>query len=97
MRADELGSLAMTHNVGAGGMLLASPTSLAPGQRVNVTFVVPPSSSEYSLEGRVVRVEENQEDPEGTWPHRIALEFDEVVEELEPLLQSAQERISGMP
>jgi hypothetical protein len=75
-------------------MLLASPSALAPGDRVKVTFVVPPSGAPHSLEGHVVRVEPNPEDPEGTWPHRIALEFDEVVEELEPLLQAAQERIS---
>ncbi len=84
----------MTHNVAAGGMLIAAPSALEPGDRVKVTFVVPPDGGEHSLDGQVVRVEPNPEDPEGTWPHRIALEFDEVVEALEPLLRAAQERIS---
>lgn len=94
VRTDESGTIAMTHNVAAGGMLLASPATLNPGDRVKVTFVVPPNGTEYSLDGKVVRAEPNPEDPEGTWPNRIALEFDDVVEELEPLLQAAQERIS---
>lgn len=99
--ADELGALAMTHNVGTGGMLLASPATLVPGQHVKVTFVIPPPSGEapaqHTLEARVIRVDGNPEDPEGAWPNRIALEFDAVDESLEPLLASAAERISNMP
>ncbi len=99
---DELGALAVTHNVGTGGMLLASPATLVPGQHVTVTFVIPPPSGEspagqHRLEARVIRVDRNAEDPEGAWPNRIALEFDTVDESLEPLLASAAERISSMP
>lgn len=95
--ADELGALAMTHNVGTGGMLLASPATLEAGQRVKVTFVIPPSGGQHTLEARVVRVDKNPEDPEGAWPNRIALEFDHVEASLEPMLASAAERISSMP
>lgn len=92
----------MTHNVGTGGMLLASPATLEPGQQIKVTFVVPPApgqsvGAQHTLEARVIRVDTNPEDPEGAWPNRIALEFDHVEEALEPLLIEVAERISAMP
>lgn len=100
--ADTLGALAMTHNVGTGGMLLASPATLEPGQRIQVTFVVPPAPGESAgaprvLDARVIRVDTNPEDPDGAWPNRIALEFDQVEDTLEPLLAGVAERISNMP
>jgi len=94
---DEFGALAMTHNVGAGGMLLASPATLEAGQRVKVTFAVPPAGEQRSLDAHVIRVDRNPEDPEGAWPNRIALAFEEVEESLESILASATERISNLP
>ncbi len=92
----------MTHNVGTGGMLLATPATLEPGQEITVTFVVPPAPGEQAgeqqtLNARVIRVDTNPEDPEGAWPNRIALEFEHVEASLEPLLASVAERISNMP
>ncbi len=91
----------MAHNVGTGGMLLASPATLEPGQKVTVTFVVPPAqgqavAGQHQLEARVIRVESNPEDPDGAWPNRIALEFDNHEESLAPLLIAAADRISNM-
>jgi hypothetical protein len=94
LATDELGAIAMTHNVAAGGMLLASSAELKAGERVKVTFVVPADGTQREFEGRVVRAEKNPEDPEGMWPNRIAIAFDQVSEELEPLLKAAAERIS---
>jgi hypothetical protein len=88
------GTFAITHNVGAGGVLLASPAQLEPGERVTVSFAVPPKGVAYELEGRVVRLEANPEDPEGAWPNRIAVQFDDVQEELEPLLQQIAEQVA---
>jgi hypothetical protein len=92
--SDVGGSFAITHNVGAGGLLLASPAQLEPGQRVKVSFALPPSGKAYEIEGNVVRLEVNPEDPEGTWPNRIAVQFDEVIEEIEPLLQQIAEKVA---
>jgi hypothetical protein len=92
--AGELGGIAMTHNVAAGGMLLASSADLSPGQRLKVVFALPNDHTQRELEGCVVRVEKNSDDPEGMWPNRIAIAFDQVSEELEPLLREAAERIS---
>jgi len=88
------GAFAITHNVGAGGLLLASPARLEPGERVTVNFAVPASGRSYLLEGCVLRLEPNPEDPEGTWPNRIAVQFDDVQEELEPLLQQIAEQVA---
>jgi hypothetical protein len=94
LASSQLGGLGMTHNVAAGGMLLASSAELAPGERVKVTFAVPPTSTLREHEGRVVRVEDNPADPEGMWPKRIAIEFDKVDDELEVLLEQAVHRVS---
>jgi len=88
------GTFAITHNVGAGGVLIASPAHLEPGERVKVSFAVPPKGDAYELEGRVLRLEANPEDPEGTWPNRIAVQFDDVQAELEPLLQQIAEKVA---
>ncbi len=87
----------MTHNVGSGGMLLASPAGFAVGERVQVTFVIPPSEGQHTFEATVLRVEPNDADPEGTWPHVIALAFETPDESLEPLLAASIERISTLP
>lgn len=88
------GAFAITHNVGAGGLLLASPAQLEPGERVKVSFAIPPKGDSYELEGSVVRLEANPEDPEGAWPNRIAVQFDDVQAELEPLLQQIAEQVA---
>lgn len=91
---DEGGTLAVNHNVGGGGMLLATGAELEPGQKVSITFTLPPNGPERRAEGKIVRVEENAEDPEGTWPNRVAVVFDVADEELETLLEEANQRVS---
>jgi len=95
--ADLNGAMAVNHNIGAGGMLIALTAELKVGQRVAVTFRVPPSGEqEQRFEGRIARVEKNPEDPEGAWPFRIAVVFDDVANELVPLLERAVSRISEL-
>lgn len=89
--------MAINHNMGPGGMLIASSAELAPGTEVMCNFVVPTSSAEKQIKGRVIRVEKNGEDPDGMWPFRIAIEFDEVAPELTELLEKATARISSIP
>jgi PilZ domain len=88
-------ALAMTHNIGAGGMLIALTTEIDTDEPVVVTFRLPPSDREYSLRGHVLRIEANPEDPQGAWPHRIAVAFDEVAPELLPYLEEAVQRYSS--
>ena len=82
--------MAINHNVGAGGMLLALSAELAEGKPVKVTFRLPPDGAqEQTIQGTILRLEKNPEDPDGVWPYRVAIGFDEISESLVPLLEKA--------
>lgn len=87
--------MAMTHNIGLGGMLMVFGAGLEVGESVKVTFRLPPGDREQVLQGKVLRIEPNAEDPEGAWPLRVAVAFDEVDRELATLLQRAAERFGS--
>lgn len=87
--------MAMTHNIGLGGMLMVFGAGLEVGDSVKVSFRLPPGDREQVQQGRVLRVEPNAEDPEGAWPLRVAVVFDEVDPELAPFLQRAAERFGS--
>lgn len=83
-------ALAVNHNIGAGGMLIALSAELKADQKVKVTFRIPPhDSQERIVEGMIIRVEKNLDDPDGMWPFRIAVAFDEIAQDLVPLLEKA--------
>ena len=83
--------LAVSHDVSSCGILLSAATSLDAGSKVTVTFkVLPDDALEQKLQGRIVRVEKNADDPDGLWPLRIAVEFDQPVPELQAKLQDAE-------
>jgi hypothetical protein len=85
-------SLGVTHNASQGGVLIVSNTRMTPGETVTVTFRVSPDDpTTHSATARIVRIDENTEDPDGLWPHRVALEFDQPMGELELLLRGAAE------
>jgi c-di-GMP-binding flagellar brake protein YcgR len=86
---------AMNHNIGAGGMLMVLAGGLQVGEPVKVTFRIPPDNEERQLDAVVLRIEDNTEDPEGAWPLRVALVFDDVAPELAPLLETAATRFSS--
>ena len=90
-------TLAVSHNVSKSGMLMATAEHLEEGAPVKARFSVPPNEREHELDGRVVRFEKNEHDPEGLWPYRVAVEFDEVHPELEPQLEASLERQSRPP
>jgi phosphoenolpyruvate carboxylase len=81
--------MAMTHNIGAGGMLMVLGSDLTVGESVRVTFRIPPGDVERVLQGTVSRIEPNAEDPEGAWPMRVAVVFENVDPELTPILEAA--------
>jgi PilZ domain len=78
---------AVTHNVSGRGLLLVSAGRLEVGAPVHLIVQFPPDSKqETKVRGHVVRVEANSEDPDGIWPHKMAIELDEHVPELEHML-----------
>lgn len=80
--------IAVTHNVSQGGALMVTASTLEPGAAVHITLNIPDSNETHELDGRVVRVEPNVDDPHGLWPHRLAVEFDDAVPELDWALAS---------
>jgi hypothetical protein len=92
IQAGQTPKVAMNHNIGAGGMLMALASELTIGEPLVVTFRLPPGDVEHSLRGHILRIEPNSEDPEGGWPHRVAVAFDEFSPELLPLLEAAADR-----
>lgn len=82
--------IAVTHNVSQGGALMVTASTLEPGSGVSITLRTPDSQEIHKLAGRVVRVEQNSDDPHGLWPHRLAIEFDTPVPELEWILAGLQ-------
>jgi c-di-GMP-binding flagellar brake protein YcgR len=89
------GAMAVNHNIGAGGMLIALSAELKAGSEVKVTFRLPPDGKEERhISGRIVRIEKNDADPDGVWPFRMAVAFDQIASDLVPLLEKAVHRIS---
>ncbi len=85
-------AVAVTQDVSRSGMLMASASELVVGAEVTVTFrVVPVDGALREVRGTIVRLARNQNDPAGPWPHKVAVEFDEPLPELEPMLQAASE------
>ena len=87
--------LAMNQNIGAGGMLIAMCADFKVGDLLSLTFRLPTGEGERSVKARVVRVEPNTDDPEGAWPYKVGLAFEEVAADLVPYLDDAQSRFGG--
>jgi hypothetical protein len=90
--SDAQAKIAMTHNTSLGGMLVALSSQLTVGELVEVTFRLPPGDIEHRLTGRVMRLEPNTRDPQGAWPYRAAIAFDEISPQLQPCLEEAAAR-----
>jgi hypothetical protein len=88
--------LAVSRDVSSRGIQLSAATDLEPGSRVTISFRVMPDDEEVRfVEGKVVRVEDNTDDPDGLWPLRIAVEFDEPIPDLDKQLAKAEDSKRG--
>jgi hypothetical protein len=80
-------SFAISHDASDSGLLLVCNRELSVGVPVSMRFCIPPGGSlEISVSGKVVRVAPNDEDPEGIWPYKVAVQFDHPVTQLEEYL-----------
>jgi len=75
--------LAITHDASSRGVLMLTASKLTEGSSVEISLKFPNEPVPKRVTGRVVRVEDNAADPHGLWPHRMAVEFDEPVPDLE--------------
>lgn len=78
---EDIKMLAVSRNISVSGMLVIVGASLGVGERVELTLQVP-GEDDRKLGGEIVRVEANEEDPDGLWRHKLAVAFDEDVAEL---------------
>jgi len=89
--------LAVSQNISFSGVLVAVGAKLDEGARVTLTLEIPTEDRARELGGEIVRVEVNEEDPDGLWRYRLAIRFDEDVPELEPVLERLEERAPPPP
>lgn len=91
--------MAVNHNISAGGMLIALSARLEVDSEVEIRFSVPTAAqSERVMRGKVVRIEDNADDPDGLWPYRMAVAFEDADPDLIPILERATAQLanSGM-
>lgn len=89
---DKPEALGVTRDASRAAIRVSAATKLEVGERVTVTFTLPESESEQKIDGKILRMEKNADDPHGLWPFRITVSFDEEVPELEALLKEGVER-----
>lgn len=86
----EVRMLAVSRNISWSGALMIAGARAEVGDRVELTLQLPGSAEERRLEGEVVRVETNDEDPDGLWRYRLAVRFAEAVPDLEPAFEALE-------
>jgi hypothetical protein len=91
--ADTHQVFAVCHDASARGIKISGSAELNVGDAVTVIFrVLPDDAVERKLEGRIVRVERQSDDPREVWPHRMAIEFLEPDAQLQALFKRASTR-----
>ena len=80
-------ALGVAHNASRHGMLMMATHAFEIGDHLELTIQNPKTGANLGIFARVVRVGENQGDPDGMWRHAVALEFEEPQLELEALVK----------
>jgi hypothetical protein len=90
VRTDDEEGLAISFDATGRGLLIGSAIRVEEGDVLTVTFQVPDTDGEErTIEGRVLRVTPNEDDPGGMWPRRLAIEFDEPVPDMESVIAAS--------
>jgi hypothetical protein len=80
--------MAVSHDASDGGFLLVCSQRCPVGAPIHLTFSIPPGGPlTVRVGATVVRVSSNDEDPDGLWPYKVAVQFDEPVPDLEAYLE----------
>ena len=83
--------LAVTRNISWSGVLMVVGANLEAGERVELTLQIPGAEAR-KLPGVIVRAEVNEEDPDGLWKYRLAIQFDDPVHDLEEAFERLETR-----
>lgn len=84
--------LAVSRNISFTGVLVIAGAELEAGRRVQLNLSVP-KAGDRSVSGEIVRVQVNEEDPDGLWKFLIAIRFDEAVPELEAAFERLEAQV----
>ena len=88
--------VAVSHDASDNGMLLVCSSTLPVGSTVVMILRIPPGGPDtVRVAGTIVRVSRNEDDPEGLWPHKMAVKFNARVPELSAFLSSLPGEPSG--
>lgn len=83
LSSEDADATTVAQNVCEGGVLLVSREPLKVGEAVSLSLHIDPANEPpWMLGGRVVRSHDNEADPNGLWPHKVAIAFNRPVPEL---------------
>jgi hypothetical protein len=90
--------IAVIHDLSASGAYLLATTEPAIGTRLKLHLDVfgEPGTERVAL-GRVVRTERRPADASEVWPFGIAVQFDDVLADLEPAMQALAKSMGRLP
>jgi hypothetical protein len=86
---------AVSRNISTSGSLIATASELKPGAPVTLRLQFHRDDQERWVEGVIIRVIPNEEDPYGMWPYLVGVQFTAALPELEPLLKQQAEHSKG--
>lgn len=90
MKLDTSGDVIMgiSRDLSEVGVMMVAAAEPKPGAKVTMTMTIPGDEIEKrQVSGTVVRIQDNDADTGGLWQHKVAVEFDERLEELDELLE----------
>lgn len=92
LAGDRPEALGVSRDASEVAIRISAASKIDVGERVTVAFAVPPDGTEQRVEGTILRMEPNSDDPNGLWPFRVTIGFDGPVPGLEQLLKEGVER-----
>jgi hypothetical protein len=92
---DSGAGFAVSRNISTSGSLIATASELRVGAPVTLRLQLHRDDQERWVEGVIVRVAPNAEDPYGMWPYLVGVRFASALPELEPLLKQQAEHAKG--
>ncbi|MCA9608090.1 MAG: PilZ domain-containing protein [Myxococcales bacterium] len=90
-QGEDVYMLAVSRNISFTGVLVIVGAALGEGERVELTISVP-NADDRKVMGDIVRVQVNDEDPDGLWKYLLAIHFEEAVPELEAAFEKLEAR-----
>ncbi len=86
---------AVSRNISSSGSLIATATELKVGAPVTLRLQFHRDDKERRVEGSIVRVLPNADDPYGMWPYLVGIHFASDLPEIEPLLKQQEQEAKG--